>query len=78
MESRRHASGRRSNEEHQRYLMIQKKRFEAVVTDSLAVALAAGTNDGEERDGHGTVGPADSTAATKNTTVAPSASPSLP
>lgn len=35
LKSRVHQTGRRSNEEHQRYLMIQKKRFEAVVTDSL-------------------------------------------
>lgn len=35
LKSRVHQNGRRSNEEHQRYLMIQKKRFEAVVTDSL-------------------------------------------
>lgn len=40
MESRRHEPGRRSNEEHQRYLMVQKKRFEAVVSDSIADSIA--------------------------------------
>ncbi|CAM9867777.1 unnamed protein product [Ectocarpus sp. 12 AP-2014] len=40
MESRRHEPGRRSNEEHQRYLMVQKKRFEAVVSDTIAESIA--------------------------------------
>ena len=36
MEARKEDRGRRSNEEHQRYLNLQKKRLEAVaVTDDL-------------------------------------------
>lgn len=48
MKSRGYTTGRRSNEEHQRYLMIQKKRFEAVVTDSLGAPSAEA--DGEEEE----------------------------
>lgn len=48
MKSRGHTTGRRSNEEHQRYLMIQKKRFEAVVTDSLNGASVETDGDEEE------------------------------
>ncbi|CAM9478403.1 unnamed protein product [Ectocarpus sp. 4 AP-2014] len=50
MESRRHEPGRRSNEEHQRYLMVQKKRFEAVVSDSIAESIAGSSlSAGDER-----------------------------
>lgn len=48
MKSRGHQNGRRSNEEHQRYLMIQKKRFEAVVTDSLTGSSVGAGGDEEE------------------------------
>lgn len=48
MKSRGHHNGRRSNEEHQRYLMIQKKRFEAVVSDSLTGSSVGA--DGDEED----------------------------
>ncbi|CAM9869182.1 unnamed protein product [Ectocarpus sp. 6 AP-2014] len=50
MESRRHEPGRRSNEEHQRYLMVQKKRFEAVVSDSIAESITGSSlSAGDER-----------------------------
>ena len=62
MKSRVHQTGRRSNEEHQRYLMIQKKRFEAVVSDSLTGSpLAAGQEEEEEID---TTPETDATTAT--------------
>eukprot|EP00752_Nemacystus_decipiens_P017779 g15940.t2 len=48
MKSREHTTGRRSNEEHQRHLMIQKKRFEAVVTDSLAGPSVEAEEEEEE------------------------------
>lgn len=50
MKTRGYQTGRRSNEEHQRYLMIQKKRFEAVVTDSLTGSSVEAVGDEEEEE----------------------------